>query len=1473
MKKIFHIVLLAFGVLGYCDTEAQNLPSTAGLPSGGGSGQIAYPYDYNQSPNVTPSGHTYLRTVYPQRPMTSLPANLFTGNMIYNTTYLDGWGNALMSINNNGTGQAIVQPFDHREWDTSVNYLPFYTYSTGDFINNPFALQKNFYSTQFPAEHDNAYSAGSYASVSGVPTTKSFLPGRAMVGEPRGVTSTSGFNAANEIYIITYNSGTVCKSGYYAANKLVVAESDGQHSQSVKTYTDMDGKLICRKVFAGGSTWLTTYYVYNDLDQLVCIVPPKAADQFASNTCLSNVNDLCFQYTYDTYGNVVNKRVPGRSDTDIVIYNKYFQSVLFQTPGLRDSGRLRFVIYDKRGRTAMTGIYTGSETISYWRGVAAGTTTPVTHYVSGNPVTATGTLEYWITNCFSGYTYPASLYGCDIYSYNYYDDYSNSPVSSSFNSGYSALYQTAAYYAETPTPFLNVQGKLVASKVKILDRGAINNFTNTWMTNLYFYDEKGRLIQQQTQNPWSKWDTVTLQYNFANQLVRKIASYHLWNGANKPNTRIVTGYNYDLITTRLLDVRQKIDTFAWYYVASYTYDNFGRVTKQTLCETEDQNFTYNVRGQLIGINAADLRDATLPDHMTYLSELNYETGFDHPRYDGSLSGYKWRSSSSEVRAYGYLYDAAGRLTDATYRDSSAVGPGAPTWNNANRDFTVSNLTYDLNGNILTMNQRGYDTLLQPANIDLLGYTYDNGNRLQKVTDGGVKSPVSDFDNGSSGTGNDYTYDHNGNLISDANKAIALQYDDLDMPTKVKTGTDSIENIYDAGGVILQKRIREGGDSTVYRYWGPLVLNNDSLQYVMHPEGRYRWLKDSLYFKTDVFARDHQGNVRTVQTAETRTALAFHAGFEMVAANIEEAMFSGIQTIRDNNPSGTPEDLMSGQLDGTTNQIGTAILVHVMAGDQLDLQSYGYYETGDTNAFNTYATASTMAGALLSTLTTGTLTGGEGGTISSTTVSNLLGAENYAIYDAMKDSITDRNYPRVYLNYLSFDESFNILPEECSITQMKGPDHVWNMLTQPGYICRKNGYVLAYVSNESDVVTFIDNTTFTIHYGQLQQEQHYYPHGLVLDAGLATGALKSNYLFEGNELQPHLNLQLSDFNYRQYDQQIGRFTSVDPLADASGQEIYSPYHFVGNDPANYTDPLGLNPNKKERRALRQQRCERSNVVSQRGGDGSDGTDIWAAIGDFFGSLFGGGDESSGTDGGGGGEADAGPAAPASTGSGGGGGSDGGSASSAAVGSASRGGGFAPSTDFARRHIQEDIADRMNKYKEGQASHYAGSSRGYGWGAIQQIAANSASRPAMTSKQVRSSLQRRFHDNLDLARRRGVKHVIAGEPPALGFSSVLGDIRTLYYGVTVLGHFPEYVNLAKELDGRFFEIPPDIWNTMSDAEQWAANKRFLDRAISRGDIFRLATPINEVRPGSYFQRELNYLFDRGYKLSPDGHWLIR
>jgi len=134
-----------------------------------------------------------------------------------------------------------------------------------------------------------------------------------------------------------------------------------------------------------------------------------------------------------------------------------------------------------------------------------------------------------------------------------------------------------------------------------------------------------------------------------------------------------------------------------------------------------------------------------------------------------------------------------------------------------------------------------------------------------------------------------------------------------------------------------------------------------------------------------------------------------------------------------------------------------------------------------------------------------------------------------------------------------------------------------ILTEEGRVNNKpEGFIYEYflkdhlgntrVSFEADDGTI--NTT---------AETHYYPFGMTLH-GLNQplrhhrDPVKSQYLYNGKELQSDNGLEWYDYGARFYDAQLGRWTTPDPLAaEAPG---WTPYRFGFCSPINFTDPEGL-----------------------------------------------------------------------------------------------------------------------------------------------------------------------------------------------------------------------------------------------------------------------------------------------------------
>lgn len=100
--------------------------------------------------------------------------------------------------------------------------------------------------------------------------------------------------------------------------------------------------------------------------------------------------------------------------------------------------------------------------------------------------------------------------------------------------------------------------------------------------------------------------------------------------------------------------------------------------------------------------------------------------------------------------------------------------------------------YDDNGNIRRMQQWGLK-ITGSVQIDDLAYTYQvNSNKLAKVSESAAGGTLpsgggglGDFKDGTNTGTDDYSYDVNGNLVLDNNKAISnITYNHLNLPSQI-----------------------------------------------------------------------------------------------------------------------------------------------------------------------------------------------------------------------------------------------------------------------------------------------------------------------------------------------------------------------------------------------------------------------------------------------------------------------------------------------------------------------------------------------------------------------------------------------------------------------------------------------------------------------------------------------------------------
>jgi len=137
-----------------------------------------------------------------------------------------------------------------------------------------------------------------------------------------------------------------------------------------------------------------------------------------------------------------------------------------------------------------------------------------------------------------------------------------------------------------------------------------------------------------------------------------------------------------------------------------------------------------------------------------------------PQFNGNIAEQVWKSGYDEyLRGYQYYYDKANRLDTATYGFKYYNGYGM-TWNFTEK-YDENTIIYDRNGNIKAL-QRYHGSWNR---INDLHYTNYKGNQLGAVQDWvGPIAPIG-FQDKTPSSGYDYTYDVNGNTISDYNKSI------------------------------------------------------------------------------------------------------------------------------------------------------------------------------------------------------------------------------------------------------------------------------------------------------------------------------------------------------------------------------------------------------------------------------------------------------------------------------------------------------------------------------------------------------------------------------------------------------------------------------------------------------------------------------------------------------------------------------
>ena len=653
-------------------------------------------------------------------------------------------------------------------------------------------------------------------------------------------------NQPYEVMHFTVNGDVVSCSAptHYDANTLYknsVTDEDGQTSI---TYTDLEGRVVMKRAVLGSNNFADTYYVYNELGLLVCVMMPEANKTTGIFSDFKNA----FLYKYDARKRMVRKQIPG-ADSICYVYNKADLLVAEQDGNMRKQGKWKYFKYDRLGRVIIEGLLTSTQT----RVLLAQT---VANY-------GDNLYEQSQSPAYTSTAFPAG--SPSVMLTNFYDDY----YINSANPNYYINHFLSGF---SDPKVLHVNGQLTVRKTA--------TSSGVFLEETFFYDDQYRLVQHYT-NEYAGKDQIYITGNFYhfNGALKQSKKYFKYS--TNPAYEYSFSYIYDhdwrpdYTEMKVGGTVQRLNTMQYNELAQLE-------TKYLHGDATDylqrQDYAYNIRGWLTGINRLQQGSTVVFAQKLYYNTVPPgTTGQATARFNGNISASEWRvdgiTPTDFSSGYAYSYDPLNRLTKAAYYKrnigSSVIGwEGAPasnksSWGEITGIGSEKDITYDKNGNIKTLSRqarRNSDTDI--VLFDNLSYTY-NGNVLLRVSDAVIgQNTLGDFPGTAEQATETFFYDKNGNMTSDAVRGLRLSYDHNNMPLVIQSSDGTITNTYAWDGTKRRRVVKDENNNTLSDecYYGDLVVENGQPLRILHAEG-YVDVSGMPVFNYHL--KDHLGNVRAV----------------------------------------------------------------------------------------------------------------------------------------------------------------------------------------------------------------------------------------------------------------------------------------------------------------------------------------------------------------------------------------------------------------------------------------------------------------------------------------------------------------------------------------------------------------------------------------------------------------------------------
>ena len=582
-------------------------------------------------------------------------------------------------------------------------------------------------------------------------------------------------------------------------------------------------------------------------------------------------------YVYDGLNRLVAVEDPDRGRTEY-IYDEEGKLRFSQDAWQRGRNAFSYLSYDARGRVIEDGEYIGSSF-----------TFPAGYYANQN--TSGSTNIYTIKDQLDGLT-NANGDRKDQSFYTYDEAAPDVPIGTVGND-----YQSTF-----------VEGRLSKSS---------NANRTTW----YKYDFEGQLSATVQSYPVIGLKTMDYEYDCFNRLVR--STYQKGSGLE----RFAHLYSYDVAGRLQYIETKKGEEFPKLH-AHYEFYQTGALKRTELGDQlQGLDYTYTITGALKAVNHPLLKlpydpgqdgrggnngdfakdafgfalDYYSTDYVRTGTHFNYGLDNSNDYFDGRIKSVRWNTRDNNIggveaeRIFNYEYDWKQQLTKAEYgfyyhhfsvNDANGNGDNnnplhGTFFNGGIQSYLVSNITYDLNGNIQTLSRKD----ITGTDMDVLDYIYEHTdensgyttatNKLRQVRDAAGFLNQNDVRDQ---IANNYTYHEDGKIWKDAEKDVSYQYNSFGKLDAIYSHDGSrqiMSFLYDENGDRLRKTVfddtgspelntlylRAGDGTLIAVYEQDISSDGPYLRQEQYLDGGslgiyYPTLNQYVYHLTD-----HLGNVR------------------------------------------------------------------------------------------------------------------------------------------------------------------------------------------------------------------------------------------------------------------------------------------------------------------------------------------------------------------------------------------------------------------------------------------------------------------------------------------------------------------------------------------------------------------------------------------------------------------------------------